>query len=49
MRGGRVAESTAKFPGEVRIVAKAAGIGHFAAGLACSQQLPPMQKARGVI
>src|SRR5258705_3055289 len=45
----RVTEPAAKLPGEICIVAKAAGVGDFADRLAGAQKLPAMQKARGVI
>ena len=45
----RMTEPAAKFPGEMSIVAEAAGIGNLAERLACVQQRPAMQKARGVI
>src|ERR1700719_2144401 len=38
-----------KFPGEICIVAKAGRVGDLADRLACAQQLPAMQEARGVI
>jgi hypothetical protein len=45
----RVTELTAKFSCEMSIVTEAAGIGNLAERLACVQQRPAMQKARGVI
>ena len=45
----RVTEPAAKFSGEMSIVTEAAGIGNLAERLACVQQRPAMQKARGVI
>ena len=42
-------EPAAKFSGEMSIVAEAEGIGNLAERLACVQQRPAMQKARGVI
>ena len=44
-----VTEATAKFSNEISIVAKAAGIGDLADGLACFQKRPAFQQARGVI
>ena len=45
----RITKPMAEFSREMRIIAKAAGIGDLAESLACAQQLPAMQKARGVI
>jgi len=45
----RVAEAAAKFSGEMGIVAEAAIVGDLAERLACVQQCPAMQRARGVI
>jgi hypothetical protein len=45
----RMTEPAAKFSGEMSIVTEAAGIGNLAERLACVQQRPAMQKARGVI
>jgi hypothetical protein len=45
----RVAESTTELSCKMSVVAKAAGIGNLAERLACVQQRPAMQKARGVI
>jgi hypothetical protein len=42
-------EPAAKFSGEMSIVAEAAIVGNLAYRLACVQQRPAMQKARGVI
>jgi hypothetical protein len=42
-------ESMAKFPGEMRIVVKAAGVGDLPKGLAGVPQRPSMQKAGGMI
>ena len=44
-----VAEATAKLSNEISIVAKAAGIGDLANGLACFQKRPTFQQAYGVI
>ena len=38
-----------KFPGEICIVAKAADVSNLADELPCPQQVPAMQKARGMI
>jgi hypothetical protein len=45
----RVSETTTELSCKIRVVAKAAGIGNLAERLACVQQRPAMQKARGVI
>ena len=45
----RMSEPAAKLSGEMSIVAKAAGVGDLADGLACVQQPPAMQLARGMI
>ena len=45
----RMAETAAKLSGEMSIVAKAAGVGDLADGLACVQQSPAMQLTRGMI
>src|SRR6267154_3552327 len=45
----RMAETAAKLSGEMSIVAKAAGVGDLADGLACIQQSPAMQLTRGMI
>ena len=45
----RMTEPAAKFSREMSIVTEAAGIGNLAERLACVQQRPAIQKARGVI
>jgi hypothetical protein len=45
----RMSEPAAKLSGEMSIVAKAAGVGDLADGLACVQQPPAMQLTRGMI
>jgi hypothetical protein len=45
----RVAEPTTELSCKMSVVAKAAGIGNLAERLACVQQRPAMQKARGAI
>ena len=42
-------EATAKFSNEISIVAKAAGVGDLADGLACFEKRPAFQQRRGVI
>ena len=44
-----MAEATAKFSNEISIIAKAAGVGDLADGLACFQKRPTFQQTRGVI
>jgi hypothetical protein len=44
-----VTEPVAESAGEIRTVGKAAGIRDLAQRLACAQQLPAMQKLRGMI
>ena len=45
----RMSEPATKLPGEMSIVAKAAGVGDLADGLARVQQPPAMQLTRGMI
>jgi hypothetical protein len=45
----RMTEPAAKFSCEMSIVAKAASVGDLAERLACAQQRPALQKARGMI
>jgi hypothetical protein len=44
-----MSEPAAKLSGEMSVVAKAAGVGDLADGLACVQQPPAMQLTRGMI
>ena len=49
MRAWGMTEATTKFSDEISIVAKAAGVGDLADGLACFQKRPTFQQTRGVI
>jgi len=49
MGSRRVAESAAKYSGEMSVVAKAAVVGDLADRLARVQRRPAMQETRGVI
>jgi hypothetical protein len=42
-------ETAEKFSTEISIVAKTAGVGDLADGLACLQKRPALQQTRGVI
>jgi hypothetical protein len=45
----RVTEAAAKYSNEIGIVAKAAGVGDLADGLACFEKRPAFQQRHGVI
>jgi hypothetical protein len=45
----RVTEAAAKYSNEIGIVAKAAGVGDLADGLACLEKRPAFQQRHGVI